>query len=269
MLRHLRSIRAFQIYRPTTITRLYSVIKPLILDKMTDESKSSTSQPLSPASPKSPSDNSPLGKMRDFLASTKKPKRPLVWVDCEMTGLDVLGEDRIIEICCIVTDENLEVLGNGDYYESTIYYPQETLDKMDEWCQTTHGQLGLIQRILDNPDRTLEKVQAELLEFLKKYISGPKIGIMAGNSVHMDKFFMMKDMPEIVEFLHYRLLDVSSIMEFGKRHAPKLMDLQPDKIQSHTAKSDILESIAQLKWFREHYFKLSTEIDQVMKKLKE
>ncbi|KAI3406564.2 rex2 [Candida oxycetoniae] len=206
--------------------------------------------------------------INQLIKSTGKPGKPLVWIDCEMTGLDVFGSDRIIEICCIITDENLNTVNNGEFYESTIYYPEEKLNQMNEWCIKNHGKSGLTQRVLDHPEQTLEKVQLELLSYIQKYITTPRKGILAGNSIHMDKFFMMKDFPKVVDFLHYRLLDVSTIMEFGSRHAPELMSLSPDKKSSHTAKSDILESIAQLKWYRDNYFKSEEQIAETVNNLK-
>ncbi|KAG7664044.1 rex2 [[Candida] subhashii] len=188
------------------------------------------------------------------MSPTSYPKNPLVWIDCEMTGLDVLGTDNIIEIACFITDGDLNII-DPQGYESTIYYPEQRLSQMNEWCISTHAASGLTQRILDHPEQTLEKVQGELLEYIKKYIPKKNVGIMAGNSIHMDKFFMMKEFPRVIEHLHYRLVDVSSISEVGKRHSPRLMKLMPSKKQLHTAKSDILESIEQLKWFREHYLK--------------
>lgn len=192
---------------------------------------------------------------------TKAPKRkllsalykPLVWIDCEMTGLDV-GKDHIIEICCIITDGNLNVIdANG--YESTVYVPKKVLDNMNEWCVNQHGKSGLTAKVLANPQQTLAKVQEELLAYIQMYIPEPRTSLLAGNSVHMDKFFMMKEFPKVIDHLHYRLVDVSSIMEVGFRHNPALMKLFPKKQGNHTAKSDILESINQLKWYRDHYLR--------------
>ncbi|EGW30080.1 uncharacterized protein SPAPADRAFT_63701 [Spathaspora passalidarum NRRL Y-27907] len=205
-----------------------------------------------------------VSAMQSFLKTHPKlPSKPLVWIDCEMTGLDVFGGDNIIEICCIITDGNLNIVDEVGY-ESTIYYPKERLDEMNPWCIETHGKSGLTQKILDHPEQTLEKVQRELLEYIKKYIPEQRTGLIAGNSVHMDKFFMMKEFPEVIEHLHYRLIDVSSIMETGYRHNPALMKCCPKKVQLHTAKSDILESINQLKWYVKYYLKSESESQDVM-----
>lgn len=189
-------------------------------------------------------------------SKNRKIQKPVVWIDCEMTGLDVFN-DHIIEICCIITDGNFEII-DEDGFESTIYYPKQVLDDMNEWCLSHHGQSGLIDKVLNNPQCTLPKIQTDLLNYIKKYIE-PKKALMAGNSVYMDKFFMMREFPQVVDYLHYRLIDVSSVMEIGMRHNPKLMKLFPTKKGNHTAKSDILESIEQLKWYRDHYLKNEEE----------
>lgn len=179
--------------------------------------------------------------------------KPLVWIDCEMTGLNVY-EDNIIEICCIITDGHLNIIDEHGY-ESTVYVDKRVLDGMNEWCVNQHGSSGLTAKVLANPQQTLAKVQRELLEYIQSYIPEARTAVMAGNSIHMDKFFMMREFPQVIEHLHYRLVDVSSIMEVGKRHNPDLMDLCPRKKGSHTARSDIVESINQLKWYKENYLR--------------
>lgn len=179
--------------------------------------------------------------------------KPLVWIDCEMTGLNVY-EDNIIEICCIITDGHLNVIDEQGY-ESTVYVDKRVLDGMNEWCVNQHGSSGLTSKVLANQQQTLAKVQRELLEYIQSYIPDARTGVMAGNSIHMDKFFMMREFPQVIEHLHYRLVDVSSIMEVGRRHNPKLMDLCPRKQGRHTARADILESINQLKWYKENYLR--------------
>lgn len=191
------------------------------------------------------------------MATSRKLKDPIVWVDCEMTGLDI-KTDNIIEICCVITDGDLNMI--DEFYESTIYYPKSKLDQMNEWCINTHTASGLVDKVISDTSRTLPLVQAELLKFIQEYTE-PKESLLAGNSIHMDKFFMMKEFPDVIDHLHYRLIDVSTIFEIGRRHNPKLMKLQPKKLASHTAKLDIIESIEQLKWFRKHYLKSEEEID--------
>lgn len=190
--------------------------------------------------------------MRNIINSKKPIWKPLVWIDCEMTGLNVF-EDHIIEICCIITDGNLNVIDEKGF-ESTIYYPKDVLDSMNEWCVNQHGKSGLTAKVLENPQCELSKIEEDLLKYIKQYVE-PSKGIMSGNSIHMDKFFMMREFPKIIDYLHYRLVDVSSIMEVGYRHNPELMKLFPKKQGNHTAKSDILESINQLKWYKLNYLK--------------
>lgn len=209
------------------------------------------------------SDAKRIKLMQSFVASSKANHinrsnifKPLVWIDCEMTGLNV-ERDHIIEICCIITDGHLNVIDEKGY-ESTVYYPESVLSKMNEWCINTHTGSGLYKKVLDNPQLTLPKVELQLLEYIKQYVE-PNKAILSGNSIHMDKFFMCKEFPKVIDYLHYRLVDVSSIMEVGNRHNPELMALAPRKVQTHTAKSDIMESIAQLKWYREKYLKSEEE----------
>lgn len=182
--------------------------------------------------------------------------KPLVWVDCEMTGLDHT-KDRIIEICCIITDGDLKVV-EDNCYESVIHYDNTVMDSMNEWCIDHHGASGLTKKVLES-DKTREQVEQELLDFIKKYVPKPRVGLLAGNSVHMDRLFMLREFPKVVEHLFYRLVDVSSIMEVCSRHNPSLARVAPRKQQSHTAKSDILESIEQLRWYRSHYLKSPQE----------
>lgn len=174
---------------------------------------------------------------------------PLVWIDCEMTGLDP-KTDKIIEICCFVTDGKLALLEpNG--YQSVIHCSQEKLESMSDWCKNTHGRSGLTRKVLES-QKAAPQVETELLQYLKPLVK-PKMGVLAGNSVHMDRIFLMNEFPKLTDFLHYRLVDVSSIKEIGYRHNPELMRQVPKKKLAHTAKEDILESIAELRWYMDNY----------------
>ncbi|VEU23961.1 DEKNAAC105142 [Brettanomyces naardenensis] len=191
-------------------------------------------------------------------ASTKYDHlKPIIWVDCEMTGLDHVN-DHIIEICCLVTDKNLKILDQNGY-ESVIHYPKSVMDQMNGWCIQHHGDSGLTKKVISSK-KTLPQVEEELLTYIKGFVS-PKIGILAGNSIHMDRLFMLKEMPKVIDYLTYRLIDVSTIMEISKRHNPKVQGLMPPKIGAHTAKQDIIESINQLKFYRDVYFKSAEEIN--------
>lgn len=186
------------------------------------------------------------------MSETRSIWKPLVWIDCEMTGLNH-NSDRIIEICCIITDGRLSVVDNN-CYESVIHCDKSTLDQMGPWCVEHHGSSGLTQRVLES-DKTREQVEEELLQFIKKYVPEPRTGLLSGNSIHMDRLFMLKDFPRVLEHLHYRIVDVSTIMEVSFRHNPGLASQQPKKAGAHTAKQDILESIQQLRWYMDNYFK--------------
>lgn len=176
---------------------------------------------------------------------------PLVWIDCEMTGLNTRS-DKILEISCFVTDGKLNLLElNG--FTRVLHVPQSKLDGMDEWCQKTHGGSGLIKKVQESTN-TAPGVQTELLKYLKGFVQ-PKTGVLAGNSVHMDRIFLMNEFPELVDFLHYRIVDVSTIKEVGYRHNPELMLKVPPKKMTHTAKEDILESIEELRWYYGNYLK--------------
>jgi oligoribonuclease len=181
------------------------------------------------------------------------PVRPnefnLVWVDMEMTGLDP-DTDRIIEVAVVVTDAQLNVLGEGPVF--AIHQPDEVLDKMDAWNKGTHGRSGLIDRVKAS---TVNEAQAEaaLIEFLKKYVPNGK-SPMCGNSICQDRRFMARGMPKLEAFFHYRNLDVSTLKELCKRWKPEIAS-GFKKHQKHTALADIIESIEELRYYREHFIK--------------
>ncbi|SCU79102.1 LAME_0A07228g1_1 [Lachancea meyersii CBS 8951] len=202
-------------------------------------------------------------KPKSFTMSSEVPEepsngisKPIVWIDCEMTGLDHT-KDKIIEICCIITDENLNMVDEAGY-ESVVHCDRIILDGMDEWCVEHHSSSGLTQKVLEST-KTTQQVEDELLAYVQKWIPTARRGVLAGNTVHMDRLFMLREFPKVVNHLFYRIIDVSTIMEVSFRHNPELASVFPRKKGAHTAKSDILESIAQLKWYREHYLKDSEE----------
>ncbi|EJN09517.1 oligoribonuclease [Herbaspirillum sp. YR522] len=181
------------------------------------------------------------------------PARPnelnLVWVDMEMTGLDP-DHDRIIEVAVVVTDSQLNVIGQGPVI--VVHQSDELLDGMDAWNKGTHGRSGLIDRVKAS---TVTEAEAEavLVEFLRKYVPAGK-SPMCGNSICQDRRFMVRGMPKLEEFFHYRNLDVSTLKELCKRWKPELAS-GFKKRQMHTALADILESIEELKYYREHFIK--------------
>jgi oligoribonuclease len=182
------------------------------------------------------------------------PVRPnefnLVWLDMEMTGLDP-DNDRIIEVAVVVTDPDLNIIAEGPVF--AIHQSDETLDKMDNWNKGTHGKSGLIDRVRAS---TVTEAQAELelIAFLKQYVPANK-SPMCGNSICQDRRFMARGMPKLEAFFHYRNLDVSTLKELCRRWKPELAS-GFKKHQKHTALADIVESIEELRYYREHFIKL-------------
>lgn len=181
------------------------------------------------------------------------PVRPnefnLIWVDMEMTGLNP-DSDRIIEVAVVVTDPQLNILAEGPVF--AIHQADEIMDGMDAWNKGTHGRSGLIERVKTS---TVTENEAELalIEFLKKYVPNGK-SPMCGNTICQDRRFMARGMPKLEAFFHYRNLDVSTLKELCRRWKPELAS-GFKKHQKHTALADILESIEELRYYREHFIK--------------
>lgn len=174
----------------------------------------------------------------------------LVWIDMEMTGLDP-DKDRIIEVAAVVTDPDLNILAEGPVF--AIHQSDALLDGMDAWNKGTHGRSGLIDRVKASTV-TEAQASAELITFLKNYVPAGK-SPMCGNSICQDRRFMVRGMPELEAFFHYRNLDVSTLKELCKRWKPELA-AGFKKHQMHTALADIIESIEELRYYREHFIKL-------------
>ena len=174
----------------------------------------------------------------------------LVWVDMEMTGLEP-DTDRIIEVAVVVTDMHLNILAEGPVF--AIHQPDEALDKMDAWNKGTHGRSGLIERVKAS---TVSEVDAEtaLIAFLKNFVPAGK-SPMCGNTICQDRRFMARTMPKLEAFFHYRNLDVSTLKELCKRWKPEIVS-GFKKHQKHTALADIIESVEELRYYREHFIKL-------------
>lgn len=180
-------------------------------------------------------------------------KAPLVWIDCEMTGLDT-NNDSIMSLAVFVTDADLNVL-DEEGYEVIVHHSKERLDQMDEWCTRHHGQSGLTMACL-NSTTTAEEAAEGLLAYIKKYVPEPRVGLLSGNSVHADKSFLaLPPYKVVIDHLHYRILDVSSIKEAARRWAPKeVLKKVPMKKLLHEARTDILESIEEARFYREVFF---------------
>jgi len=180
-------------------------------------------------------------------ATLKKSDQNLVWLDCEMTGLDP-EVDRLIEIAVIVTGPHLEPRIEGPVL--VIHQSDEQLDRMDAWNKGTHGRSGLIDKVKASTV-TEDEAQKDILEFLAKYV--PKNGTpMCGNSISQDRRFLVKYMPKLEAFFHYRNLDVSTLKELAKRWRPDVYN-GFKKQQKHTALADVHESIEELAHYRQHF----------------
>ena len=172
----------------------------------------------------------------------------LVWVDMEMTGLDV-ERHHVIEVAALVTDGELREVDDG--LDLIVHQPEEVLALMDEWCVKQHGQSGLTAAV--RASRVgLEEAGALLLDYLRKHTSEGQ-SPLCGNSVGHDKRFLERSMPEVVQHLHYRVIDVSTVKELALRWYPDLERFP--KGEAHRARDDIRESIAELRYYREHIFR--------------
>ena len=174
----------------------------------------------------------------------------LVWVDMEMSGLDP-DTCKILEIAVVVTDSSLNTISDGKVF--AIFQEESHLETMDNWNQTTHKKTGLIERVKSS-DVNEELAEEKILEFLNQFSSANK-SPLCGNSVHQDRRFMRKYMPTFESFFHYRNLDVSTLKELCKRWKPEIVK-GFQKRGAHTALADILESIDELKYYRDHFLKI-------------
>ncbi len=175
------------------------------------------------------------------------------WSSMQMTGLDP-DHDTIMSISCFITDAQLHILDNQGW-DVVVHHDKATLDMMDEWCTKTHGDSGLTAASTKS-NTTPEQAADGLLDYIRRFISEPRQGLLAGNSVHCDKAFLVKPAyAKVVEYLHYRILDVSSLKEAARRWASDedLMQVPPKKTL-HQAREDILESIKEAKYYRDTFF---------------
>jgi len=174
----------------------------------------------------------------------------MIWIDLEMTGLDVERE-RIIEAAVLVTDAELEIVAEGP--SLVIHQSDELIDAMDEWNTRHHGESGLTKRVRASTVTEAE-AEAELLAFVSAHTEAGK-SPLAGNSIHQDRLFLSRYMPTFTAHLHYRLVDVSSVKELVSRWYPAEYAKRPSKKAAHRALDDIHESMAELRYYREVAFK--------------
>ena len=173
----------------------------------------------------------------------------LVWIDCEMTGLD-LARDALIEIACIVTDGQLVPLDEG--VDLVIKPPAEALVSMPEVVRDMHTASGLLGELAAGI--TLAEAQDQVLAYVRQHVQEPRKVPLCGNSIATDRTFIARDMPELDTFLHYRMVDVSSIKELARRWYPRAYFASPEKHGGHRALADIRESITELRYYREAVF---------------
>lgn len=174
-----------------------------------------------------------------------------------MTGLD-LEHDVIIEVFCIITNGDLEVVDEAGW-GATIHQSKERMEQMDEWCVRTHGETGLTSAVIVSTT-SAEQAADELLAYIKKYVSEPKKALLAGSSVHADKAFLrLTPWTKVHDHFSHRILDVSSLKEAAKRwSSQEVLEKVPQKRLLHQAKEDILESIAEAKYYKEAIFQKQT-----------
>ncbi len=173
----------------------------------------------------------------------------IVWIDCEMTGLS-LTADALIEVAALVTDFELNQLGDG--VDVVIRPPDAALTQMDPFVHEMHTKSGLLDQLASGT--TMDAAQAQVLEYIRAWVPEPRKAPLGGNTVGTDRGFLARDMPELEAHLHYRIVDVSSIKELSRRWYPRAYFNAPAKNGGHRALADIRESIAELRYYREAVF---------------
>ncbi len=173
----------------------------------------------------------------------------LVWIDCEMTGLD-LQVDALIEVAMLITDADLNIVGDG--VDLVIKPPQEALDTMPDVVRKMHTTSGLLDEL--DAGMTLAEAEAALLAAVREYIPEPRKAPLCGNSIATDRGFIARDLVELDNHLHYRMIDVSSVKELARRWYPRVYFASPEKRGGHRALADIQESITELRYYRQALF---------------
>jgi oligoribonuclease len=173
----------------------------------------------------------------------------LVWIDCEMTGLDLVN-DALIEVAALVTDFDLNVLGDG--VDIVIKPPPEAIAQMGDYVRQMHERSGLLDQLDEGV--SLAEAERQVLAYIRRFCSEGSRPPLAGNTVATDRSFLTRDMPTLEGFLHYRIVDVSSIKELSRRWYPRAYHQAPSKRGNHRALADIQESIEELRYYREAVF---------------
>ncbi|MDO5645443.1 MAG: oligoribonuclease [Dermabacter sp.] len=188
--------------------------------------------------------------MGGVTSTANKPGNDrIIWVDCEMTGLDKVN-DALIEVAVLVTDADLNVLGEG--VDIVIAPPEGALESMGEFVRTMHSTSGLLDDL--SAGVSLAEAQKACLDYVREYCPEPGKAPLAGNSVGTDRIFLERDLPEFADHISYRTIDVSSLKELAKRWFPRVFFNTPEKHGGHRALADIRESIQELKYYRDVLF---------------
>ena len=174
----------------------------------------------------------------------------LVWLDMEMTGLEP-DRERIIELAVILTTGELDEIAVGP--ELVIHQDDALLAAMDDWNRSHHGASGLVERVRASTTSEAE-ADAQVVAFINAQVPAKERPVLAGNSIHQDRRFVRRYLPELEKRLHYRMVDVSTIKELARRWYPEIMAKQPAKKEMHRARDDIRESIEELRFYRDHVF---------------
>ena len=181
-----------------------------------------------------------MGRMNDLL----------VWIDCEMTGLDLAGGDALIEVAALVTGPDLEVLGEG--VDVVIKPSDQTLEQMTDFVRTMHVESGLLPLLANG--LTMSEAEEQVLAYVREHVPEVRKAPLAGNTIGTDRAFLARDMPTLENHVHYRNVDVSSIKELARRWYPRVYYNTPAKSGNHRALADIRESIEELRYYREAVF---------------
>ncbi|WP_432558383.1 oligoribonuclease [Granulicoccus sp. GXG6511] len=174
----------------------------------------------------------------------------LVWIDCEMTGLDLAGGDALIEVAALVTGPDLEVLGEG--IDVVIKPSDEALAKMGDFVREMHTKSGLLPLLADG--LSMADAEEQVLAYIREYVPEPRKAPLAGNTIGTDRAYLARDMPTLEAHVHYRNVDVSSIKELARRWFPRIYFNTPGKSGNHRALADIQESIEELRYYRDALF---------------
>lgn len=190
-----------------------------------------------------------MGRGRDRLGDVSTSNQRIVWIDCEMTGLS-LSEDALIEVAALVTDDELNVLGDG--VDVVIKPSEEALAQMDDFVRNMHVESGLLPELPRGLG--MEEAEETVLDYVRRWAPEPRKAPLGGNSVGTDKTFLTRDMPRLVDHLHYRVIDVSTIKELARRWYPRAYFQAPEKTGNHRALGDIEDSIDELRYYRQILF---------------